>query len=399
MYTLKSHLIFFILFTLLLQASCQQATDNQQNQGIKTGSNRYSIGEEQAIVNLDQITLPDGFEISVWAAAVPNARSLSRSPEGVVFVGSRQEDKVYAVLDEDKDGKADIKYILAEGLRMPNGVAFRDGDLYVAEVSRILKFPDILDHLDDPSYEVIYDAYPTEGHHGWKYIAFGPDGFLYVPVGAPCNTCLSQDEVYASITRIDVLSPNPSPEIIAHGVRNTVGFDWHPKTGSLWFTDNGRDMMGDDIPDCELNVLKAPGQHFGYPFWHAGTVKDPEFGSKGKQASAYEQPIAHLGAHVAPLGIHFYTETKFPEKYHNQAFVARHGSWNRSQKAGYDVILVNTHEEDQAAGTQPFASGWLDQASQEVWGRPVDVMTLPDGSLLISDDMADCIYRIYYTGN
>ncbi len=380
-----------------LGASCQQKGKLSE---IKTpdSSNKVDIRTASAEVQLDKIKLPEGFKIDVWAADVPNARSMAISDNGIIFVGNRQENNVYALVDENADGKADFKFILAEGLRMPNGVAYKDGDLYVAEVSRILRFKDIKNTLSNPSYEVVYDAYPTEGHHGWKFIAFGPDGMLYVPVGAPCNICDPEDEIYASITRLDVSKPNPTPEVYAHGVRNTVGFDWHPQTGNLWFTDNGRDMMGDDIPDCELNRATEKGQHFGYPYWHAGTVKDPEFGDSGKAANEYVQPAAKMGAHVAPLGIRFYEGGMFPGTYKNNAIIAKHGSWNRSKKSGYEVVLAEIDGSGNVTGQKVFASGWLDDASQEVWGRPVDVQELPDGSLLISDDMAGCIYRVTYEG-
>jgi glucose/arabinose dehydrogenase len=220
---------------------------------------------------------------------------------------------------------------------------------------------------------------------------------LYVPVGAPCNICEPEKEIFASITRIDVKSPNPQPEIYAHGVRNTVGFDWHPVTGEMWFTDNGRDMLGDDTPDCELNRITAKGQHFGYPYWHAGDVKDPEFGSEGKAQADYIQPAAKLGAHVAPLGIRFYEGEMFPSSFKNQIFIAKHGSWNRTQKSGYEISLATLDENGSVKGVSSFASGWLDESTQKAWGRPVDVQELQDGSLLISDDMAGVIYRVSYS--
>lgn len=388
--------IFFSLSLgiISLNASCQSNTQESQ---ISSGSNKIDIRNAKADVKLDQIKLQPGFKIEVWAGDVPNARSMAISDNGIVFVGNRQDKNVYALVDENGDGKADSKYILAEGLKMPNGVACKDGDLYVAEVSRILRFKDIKNTLSNPSYEVVYDEYPTKTHHGWKFIAFGPDGMLYVPVGAPCNICESEDEIFASITRLDVDTPDSKPEIVAHGVRNTVGFDWHPETKELWFTDNGRDMLGDDTPDCELNRVTADGQHFGYPYWHAGTLKDPDFGSKGKEASAYVAPAAKLGAHVAPLGMRFYEGEMFPPTYKNQAIIAKHGSWNRTKKSGYEVVLAKLDGSGNVTGQEVFASGWLDEASQEVWGRPVDVQELPDGSLLISDDMAGCIYRVTFT--
>ena len=360
---------------------------------------KISIADAKADVQLDKLKLPEGFSIDVWAAEVPNARSMAVSESGIVFVGNRQENNVYALVDENGDGKADSKYVLANDLRMPNGVAIKDGDLYVAEVSRILRFKDIENNLTKPSYEVVYDGYPDEAHHGWKFIAFGPDGLLYIPVGAPCNICVSEDPIFASITRLDVSKPGAKPEIYAHGVRNSVGITWHPETKELWFTDNGRDMLGDDTPDCELNKATSIGQHFGYPFWHAGTIKDPEVGSEGKEASFYTAPEAKLGAHTAPLGLRFYTGDQFPADYKNQLFIAKHGSWNRSKKSGYEVILARLDAMGKVSAQEVMVSGWLDQASQEAWGRPVDVQQLADGSLLISDDVANCIYRLSYTAN
>jgi glucose/arabinose dehydrogenase len=360
-------------------------------------ANKRNIQNAKADVKLDQLKLPAGFKIDVWAADIPNARSMAISDNGIVFVGNRQEKNVYAVVDENGDGKADAKFILAEGLRMPNGVAYKDGDLYVAEVSRILRFKDIKNNLTNPKYEVVYDGYPTDGHHGWKFIAFGPDGMLYVPVGAPCNICEKDNPIYASITRIDVTKPGTKPEVYAHGVRNTVGFDWRPGTSELWFTDNGRDMMGDDIPECELNRVTAKGQHFGYPYWHAGTVKDPDFGDKGKAASAYVAPAAKMGPHNAPLGMRFYEGRMFPTAYKNQAIIAKHGSWNRSKKVGYQVVVAKIDAAGKVTGQEVLISGWLNDATQDVWGRPVDVQELPDGSLLVSDDMANCIYRVTYS--
>jgi glucose/arabinose dehydrogenase len=342
---------------------------------------------------IDQIKLPEGFEISVYAE-VPNARSMAVSPGGTLFVGNRSEDNVYAVVDTNKDMVADRIYVIDKDLKMPNGVAFKDGDLYVAEVNRILRYRNIESNLDSPPEpEVVFDGYPTERHHGWKYIAFGPDGKLYVPVGAPCNICENEDKpIFASITRIDV--DNPKPEIIAHGVRNSVGFDWDPKTGDLWFTDNGRDMMGDDVPPCELNHVKSAGEHFGYPYCHGGTIPDPEFG-QGKDCKNYSPPAYKFGAHVAPLGMTFYTGNVFPKDYLNAMFVAQHGSWNRSKKSGYKVMMVQ-HNGTKATKAITFAEGWLDHESQKAWGRPVDVLGLADGSILISDDYAGVIYRVTY---
>lgn len=343
---------------------------------------------------LVDIVLPPGFSISVYAEDLPSARAMCWGAKGTLFVGSRDAGAVYAVRDTNKDGKADERFTIATGLQMPVGVAFKDGSLYVSAVDRILRLDGIEDRLTNPPAPVIVtDTYPTETHHGWKFIAFGPDGKLYVPVGAPCNICFSKDSVFASITRI---SPDGNGrEIIASGVRNTVGFDWHPETKELWFTENGRDWLGDESPDCELNHLTREGDHFGYPFCHAGTIADPEFGSQ-RACSEFVPPAAKLGPHVAPLGMRFYTGTQFPGKYHHAIFIAEHGSWNRSKPIGYRVIAAFP-QADGSATTEVFAEGWLQGTRAS--GRPVDVLVAPDGSLLVSDDAMDRIYRISYSGS
>lgn len=343
---------------------------------------------------LDKIQLPEGFKIEVYAEDVVNARSMCLSKSGTLFVGTRGAGNVYALQDTDGDMKIDKKYLLAEGLEMPNGVALKDGDLYVAEYNRILKFKNIEANLAKPKFEIVTENYPSKKHHGWKYIAFGPDGKLYVPVGAPCNICESEDEIFNTITRIN--SDGTNREIIAKGVRNSVGFDWHPETGDLWFTDNGRDWMGDDEPACELNHLTKAGEHFGYPYCHQGNLLDPKLGD-GKSCDDYTSPTQNLGAHVAALGMEFYTGQQFPANYKNQIFIAEHGSWNRSKKVGYKITAV-TLENGKAVSAKPFVTGWLDKGEDEAWGRPVDVELLPDGSMLISDDFADAIYRISYKG-
>ncbi len=280
---------------------------------------------------------------------------------------------------------------------MPNGVAFRNGSLYVAEVSRILRFDNIENQLaKPPAPVVVFDKYPTDEHHGWKYIAFGPDGKLYVPVGAPCNICEPDNPIYCTITRLDVDNPSAGPEIVQRGIRNTVGFTWHPVNRELWFTDNGRDWLGDDSPACELNHAPTAGMHFGYPYCHQGDVPDPKYGSK-RPCSDFTPPAQNLGPHVAPLGLEFGLGANWPETYKNQILVAEHGSWNRSKKIGYQVVLVTLDAQGRSTGQQPFAEGWL-QPGDDVWGRPVDLEWLPDGSLLVSDDHADAIYRIYYDG-
>lgn len=341
---------------------------------------------------LHDITLPPGFHIAVYAKNVPNARGMSLGADGTVYVGSRDAGNVYALRDLDNDGHADTLFTIATKLNMPAGVAIHDGDLYVSSVDRIVKLPDIASHLADPPAPVtVCTCFPDKEHHGWKYIAFGPDGKLYVPVGAPCNNCLSEDSIFATITRMN--ADGTGLEIIAKGVRNSVGFDWDPRDGSLWFTDNGRDMMGDDVPNDELDHLVRPGSHFGFPFCHQGDIPDPEFG-KGKNCSDYVPPAALMGPHVAALGMKFYRGSMFPEKYRNAIFIAQHGSWNRTTPLGYRV-MVAWPQPDGSATTDIFAEGWL--KGNTAWGRPVALQELPDGSLLLSDDSADLIYRITYS--
>jgi glucose/arabinose dehydrogenase len=270
-------------------------------------------------------------------------------------------------------------------------VAFKDGALYVAEISRVLKLPGIEDALaSPPAPAVVSDQLPTERHHGWKFISFGPDGLLYVPIGAPCNLCDRPDPRYAAITRMK--TDGTGFEVFAKGVRNTVGFDWHPLTKELWFTDNGRDLMGDDRPPDELGHAPKAGLHFGYPYCHGKRIADPEFG-RGRPCTQFEPPALELGPHVAALGMRFYRGSMFPPEYKGQIFIAEHGSWNRTRKIGFRVMLVKL-QDNQAVSYEPFAEGWLQ--GEEDWGRPVDVQELPDGSLLLSDDKAGVIYRITY---
>lgn len=339
---------------------------------------------------LDKIKMPPGFSISVFAE-LPNARSLTVSPSGTVYVGNRSGDKVYAISDSNKDGKADKSFTLASGLNSPNGVAFKNGHLYIATISSILKLENIESQLANPPKPVtVYDKFPKDKHHGWKFIAFGPDGKLYVPVGAPCNICEKKDPVYSSITRLN--EDGTGFEVFAHGIRNSVGFAWHPTTKNLWFTDNGRDMMGDDMPGDELNTAPAANMHFGYPYCHQDNTADPEFGKK-RNCSEFTSPVQVLGAHVAALGMRFYTGNMFPADYSQQIFIAEHGSWNRSEPVGYKVSLVKLDSAGRSLGRTDFATGWL-QPDGKVLGRPVDVEVLADGSMLVSDDYSGVIYRI-----
>ena len=350
-----------------------------------------NLAWKKSDIDLSTIELPQGFKIDIFAEDVKNARSITRSPAGTIFVGTRGEGSVYALRDEDGDNKAEKKWIIAKDLDTPNGVAVKDGDLYVAEYNRILRYDDIENRLANPPEPVVInDSYPSKKHHGWKFIDFGPDGKLYVPVGAPCNNCESAD-IFNTITRIN--ADGSDLEIVHRGIRNTVGFTWHPDTKELWFTDNGRDLMGNDKPDCELNHAPKDGMHFGYPYCHQGDISDPEFGEK-HACSEFTPPIVKLGPHVAPLGLIFYTANQFPKNYKNQLLIAEHGSWNRAEPIGYQVSLVRFDANGNAEGKSAFASGWLRDG--EAWGRPVDLEQLPDGSVLVSDDFADVIYRIYY---
>lgn len=345
---------------------------------------------------LDELTLPEGFEIAVYADDVPSARSLARSPNGTIFVSTRALKVVYAVVDTDGDHVADKTYVVADELNSPNGVAFKDGALYVAEISRVLRFDDIENNLESPPEPVVLiDTLPTEEHHGWKYLAFGPDGKLYFNVGAPCNICNmeEQDERFATIMRMN--ADGSEPEVYARGVRNSVGFTWHPATDHLWFTDNGRDLMGDDVPPDELNRATEQDQHFGYPYCHGGEIPDPEFAAD-RTCDEFVPPVQKMDAHVAALGLKFYTGEMFPEAYRNQIIIAEHGSWNRSIPIGYRLMLVKLDDEGNSLGKEPFIEGWLQRS--RAWGRPVDVLVQPDGSLLVSDDKAGVVYRVTYTG-
>jgi glucose/arabinose dehydrogenase len=344
-------------------------------------------GRAFAEVDLGKLQLPEGFSIEVFAQ-VPNARQMALGDDGVLYVGSRQAGQVHAV----KDGKT---VLIDEGLSLPSGVAYRDGSLYVGAVDRILRYPEIAKKLESsPEPEVVTDQLPKDRPHGWKFLRFGPDGQLYIPVGAPCNVC-DPAEPYASILRMDVKKKDAKLEVFARGVRNSVGFDWDPRTKELWFTDNGRDLLGDEIPPDELNHAPSKGLHFGFPYYHAGDIKDPQLG-KG-EAQDYRAPAQKLAPHTAALGMSFYTGTMFPEEYRGQILIPEHGSWNRTPGAGhngYRVTLVKV-EKNKAVEYRPFITGWL-QPDNKAWGRPNATLVMPDGSLLISDDLANVIYRVTY---
>ncbi len=384
--TLKMNVTLSVLFSLLLNMnSCNSNTNSPSAISSQAGN-----AAAETPPGLDKIKLPPGFKISLFAK-VPHARSMCLSPNGTLFIGNKDGENVYAITI--KDGVAGKIYTIASGLNTPNGVAFKDGSLYISCISTLYRIDNVEANLNTPPKPVVvYDKYPKDGLHGWKFIAFGPDGKLYIPVGAPCNVCDPGDP-YESITSIN--TDGTGMEIFARGIRNTVGFDWHPVTKELWFTDNGRDNMGDNIPEDELNKASKPGMHFGFPYCHQGTIPDPQFG-KGKNCNDYTPPVINLGPHVAALGMRFYTGNMFPAEYKNAIFIAEHGSWNRSTPIGYRVVVAKMDANNNVTGYIPFADGWL-QNDNKVIGRPVDVQQLPDGSLLVSDDYNGAIYRISYS--
>ena len=344
---------------------------------------------------IKQLHVADDFEISIYADDLPNARSLTLGDHDIVYIGTGAEGKVYAAQDANGDGIAEKRYTLAENLNMPNGVAYRAGSLYVAEINRIIRFDNISQNLASPPKPVVvYDQFPSDQHHGWKYLRFGPDNKLYTAIGAPCNICDPEKSIYTSLVRLD--ADGSHFESLARGIRNTVGFDWQPGSHALFFTDNGRDYLGDDLPPDELNQWSKTGEHFGFPHCHAGYIKDPEFGEH-KKCSQFKAPAWQFKAHVAPLGLHFYQGKQFPQKYQNQLFVAQHGSWNRTKPDGYRIALI-TFKQNKPVSEQVFIDGWLTKADK-VLGRPVDILEMPDGSLLISDDQLGVIYKIHYKAN
>jgi glucose/arabinose dehydrogenase len=337
---------------------------------------------------LAKLKVPSGFNIEVYAAGVANARSLAQGDKGTVFVGSRLVDKVSAIVN--KDGKRSVK-VIASGLYRPNGVAFKDGTLYIAELSKVSKIDKIEDNLDNaPKPTVIYDNLPKDEAHGWKFIAIGPDNKLYLPVGQPGNNVLHDDD-HGQIRRINL--DGSGAEVIARGVRNTVGFDWNPETKQLYFTDNGRDWMSEDVPEDELNRITKVGEHFGAPYCLQGNIVDPEFGW-GKSCSEFTAPVGLLGPHSASLGMRFYTGNMFPKAYKNAIIIARHGSWNRSKKVGGDVVVAKLNKDGTVKSIEPLITGFLED--NKYLGRPVDVMQLKDGSILVSDDYNGAVYRVSY---
>jgi glucose/arabinose dehydrogenase len=363
----------------------------------------FTVLAQQPARPLGALIVPPGFKFEVFAENVTGARMMALGSQGTVFVGS-MSGGVYAVVDRDGDHKAERVVTIATGLPQPNGVAMRDGALYVATASRLLRFDDIERHLDAPPTPVVVrDSLPngTGGYHSWKFIAFGPDDRLYMSVGVPCNVC-APPAMTASILR---MNPDGSDvEVFAEGVRNSVGFAWHPVTHELWFTDNGRDMLGDDVPNDELNVAYKAGLHFGFPFCHQGDIPDPEFGAQ-RACSTTEAPVQKLGAHVAAIGFTFYTGDMFPSRYKNAAIIAEHGSWNRTTLSGYRVMAAFT-DGRRVTAYEPLLDGFLPASGPAVGGRggagvtsgrPADALQMPDGSILISDDTGNRLIRVSYT--
>lgn len=346
---------------------------------------------------ISNIVLPSGFHIDLYAEGVTGARSMALSPAGTLFVGTRTDksfkpmDSIYAITKPENGHKKPQVITLSTNLNVPNGVAFKDGNLYVAEIHRIIRYDDIEANLKHPPQpKVIYDGFPNEFHHGWKYLRFGPDGRLYVSVGSPCNTCepAAGQGVIASMQ-----TDGSDLQIYASGIRNSVGFDWQPRSHELWFTDNGRDMWGDDIPPEELNHAATANLHFGFPYRYGKSLVDNDFKTH-LLSSDFTPATLEFPAHNALLGMRFYSGDQFPEEYQNQLFIAAHGSWNREVPDGYSIFKVDM-KDDKAMGYKTFASGWLTR-EKKFWGRPVDIEQMPDGSLLVSDDFADVIYRISY---
>jgi glucose/arabinose dehydrogenase len=396
----------FLLSAFSFSASAQQSNPPAAAQSLPPGSPMNGRPDNEAAAKLAPVVPPPlaaapdklpvaklklaaGFNIEVYAAGMTNAREMALGDKGTVFVGSRLVDKVYAIVN--KDGKREVK-VLASGLYRPNGVAFHNGTLYIAELSKISKIDHVEDVLDNPPKPVVIDDnLPKDEAHGWKFIAIGPDNKLYVLVGQPGNNVLHHDDAHGQIRRINL--DGSGAEVVALGVRNTVGFDWNPETKHLYFTDNGRDWLSEDVPEDELNRVTKVGEDFGAPYCYQGNIPDPEFGW-GHSCSEFTAPVGLMGPHAASLGMRFYTGSMFPKTYKNAIIVARHGSWNRSKKFGGDVVVVKLDKDGKVKSTEPLITGFLENNSYI--GRPVDVLQLKDGSMLVSDDWNGAVYRITY---
>ena len=401
---MKAHAVFALSIAAAFSAAQAQAPSAPPpwKQGMTPEQEKSTLhpfaphltGRAAKELPLDKLQVPAGFKVEVWAEGIPEARSLALGDKGTVFVSNRLSKNVYAVVD--KGGQREVKTLL-KGLNAPNGIVFSKGTLFVAERGRITRYDGIEDRLDNPGEGtvVVDNLDPTsQPGHFWKFMAMGPDGKLYFNIGSPQNITMPT-YMQAAIMRVD-----PKTGVLeeyAHGVRNTVGFDWDPKTRHLWFTEHGRDWLGDDMPSDELNVSTRAGQNFGFPYCHQGDTLDPVYG-KNRSCKEFTPPALKLGAHVAPLGMRFYSGKMFPKEYQGNIFIARHGSWNRTTKQGYDVIRVMV-QGDKAVKTEPFLTGFLtdEKADPPMFGRPVDLLVMKDGALLVSDDYNGILYRISYS--
>ena len=342
-------------------------------------------------IPLDRLKVPDGFKVEIWAHGLPGGRAMARGDKGKIYVGTRSIGRVYEITD--KGGQRTVR-VVAEKMVQPAGVAFANGSLWVASIDKMLRYDGIEDKPDVQPVDLSDKfKFPPLQHHNWKYIAFGPDKKLYVPFGAPCNICEPPTDEYAQIRRYN---PDGSGmEVIARGIRNSIGFDWHPRTRELWFTDNGRDWMGDEGPEEELNRVSKEGADYGFPYCHANGIPDAQI-KKSDPCKGVTMPVTLLGPHAAVLGMIFYTGGMFPAAYKDTIFVARKGSWNRTKLFGYDVVNVKVDADGKSAKVVPFVTGFLDAQTNEFWGRPAYVLQMPDGALLISDEHNGAIYRVSY---
>ncbi|WP_233583254.1 sorbosone dehydrogenase family protein [Candidimonas sp. SYP-B2681] len=343
-------------------------------------------------IPIDKLSMPAGFKAEIWATGLPGGRAMARGDDGKVYVGTRGIGRVYEVTDAG--GSRSVRTV-ADKLNQPAGVAFKDGSLYVMAIDKVLRYDGIEKNPTAAPVDMTEKfSLPPEQHHNWKYIAFGPDGKLYVPFGAPCNICELPTQEYAQIRRYN--ADGSGMEVLAQGVRNSVGFDWHPATQELWFSNHGRDWMGDDVPNDTLNRISKTGLNFGFPYCHQGNVADPDI-NKADACEGVEQPVALMGPHAASLGVAFYTGDMFPAEYRNALLAARKGSWNRSKKTGFDVVMVKADADGKNAKVEPFLTGFMNEADQSFWGRPAYLMQMPDGAMLVSDEQNGAIYRISYS--
>lgn len=373
-------------------AWAQGRPDNMASSNLAPHAPKLTVTPPEQ-VPVSALRVPQGFKVELWAHGAPGVRMMAEGPNGTIFAGTRAIGRVYAI--SDQGGQRQVRTVASQ-LTQPNGIAVRDGNLYVIAINRVLRWDGIEGKLDSPGAPVdMTQAFglPPEEHHGWKFANFGPDGRLYTAIGVPCNICEYNRDVHAL-----VVSFNPDGSgrrVEAKGIRNSVGFDWHPLTRELWATNNGRDWAGNDVPNDTLHRIRRSGEDHGFPYCSANW-RDPAITSGPAACAEFVAPAALLGPHVAALGMRFYNGTAFPEAYRNQAFIARRGSWNRPQKAGYDVVVARLDAQGNVTALEPFLTGLLDEANNSFRGRPVDVLVRRDGSLLVSDEQNGAIYRITY---